>query len=95
MSEATASESRELTPLFGRVVVELDLPKQKSPGGIIIPEGSEDKSQWGQVVASAGDCDQLEDGDRVLVTPTQGTLYNFDDKEFVLIHEDSIKAKEA
>ena len=51
----------KIKPLYDRIMVKIDNPEEKTEGGIILPEGSQEKPQQGTVV-SVGHGRLLEDG---------------------------------
>jgi chaperonin GroES len=91
-------------PLGARVLVRRDKPVEKTPGGVIIPEGVEpDEQIYGIVVASGRPCfnqqglevkSMLSVGDRVLLAAWSGTVIKVEGEELRLIYEDAIIAVE-
>jgi len=83
MGQPKASASIPLQPLRDRVVIERELPKDRTAGGIIIPQTAKDMPKSGRVLA-VGDGQQCAEtgkaspmvvkvGDRVLFQHYAGT----------------------
>ena len=91
----------KIQPLGDRVVVEALEAREKTKGGIVLPETAKEKPQEGKVVA-AGKGKVAEDGkviplevkvgDNVLYGKYSGTEVNIDEKEYLIIKEDDILA---
>ena len=89
----------KIRPLNDRVLVIREEEKQKSAGGIIIPDTAKEKPQRGKIVA-AGPGKMGEDGkriplevkkgDRVLFGKYAGTEIKLDGVEHVFMKEDDI-----
>ena len=86
-------------PLHDRVVVRRLEGKEKSKGGIIIPDTAKEKPQEGEVVAvGPGTRDEsgklipidLKAGDRVLFGKWSGTEVNIDDEELIIMKESDV-----
>ena len=93
----------KLQPLGDRVVVERMESKEKTEGGIILPDAAKEKPQRGKVLA-AGEGKILADGKRkklqvkkgdvVVFTSYAGEEFKVDGKELLLMHEEDILAVE-
>lgn len=90
-----------LKPLADRVVVEVLEEKEKSVGGIVLPDTAKEKPQEGKVVAVGpgkildnGEKRPLEVkvGDRVIFSKYAGTEVKVDDKEYLIMKESDILA---
>jgi chaperonin GroES len=90
--------SKVITPLGDRILVKRVSPEEKSAGGIIIPEKSQEKSSTGVVLAvgpGARDNDgnltpiNLKVGDKVLFSKWGGTEVPSDGDENTLIMNSS------
>src|SRR5919202_1643420 len=91
-----------LKPLGDRVVVEREEARDRTAGGIVLPDTAKDKPQQGKVVA-VGDGRLTKDGkrrelqvkvgDRVLFTSYAGDEFRVNgDKKVLLMREDDILA---
>jgi chaperonin GroES len=91
-----------LKPLGDRVVVEREEAKDRTPGGIVLPETAKDKPQKGKVLA-VGDGRitkdgkrrelQVKVGDQVLFTSYAGDEFKIlGDQKVLLMREDDILA---
>ena len=91
----------KIQPLGDRVVIEALEAKEKTKGGIVLPDTAKEKPQEGRVVA-AGKGKILEDGkliplevkvgDKVLYGKYSGTEVNIDEKEYLIAKEEDILA---
>ena len=102
MSTATASRtSLKLKPLGDRVIVERVGTKEKSQGGLYLPDAAQEKPQEGKVMA-VGPGKTLKNGtlvpptvkagDRILFGKYSGSELKVDDREYVFLNEDDILA---
>lgn len=90
-----------LQPLGDRVVVEREVAKDKTSGGIVLPDTAKDKPQKGKVIA-VGDGRitkdgkrrelQVKVGDQVLFTSYAGEEFKLDENKVLLMREDDILA---
>jgi chaperonin GroES len=92
----------KIQPLGDRVVVEREEAKDKTAGGIVLPDTAKDKPQRGKVVA-VGDGRitkdgkrrplQVKEGDQILFTSYAGDEFKLNgDKKVLLMREDDILA---
>jgi chaperonin GroES len=91
-----------LQPLGDRVVVEREEAKDKTAGGIVLPDTAKDKPQRGKVIAvGEGRITkdgsrrplQVKAGDHVLFTSYAGDEFKLNgDKKVLLMREDDILA---
>ncbi len=91
-------------PLGDRVLVErIEEDIQKTAGGIIIPDTAKEKPQKGKVIAAGeGRKDDngkrikmdVEAGDMIIFGKYSGSEIKIDGKEFLIMHESDIIAKE-
>lgn len=90
----------EFVPLYDKVVIKPEETKNVTKGGIVIPEGAEERTQRGHVVAagpgrvmSDGGCSGLfvGEGDYVIYAKYGGTEIKTDDGEtFIILSERDI-----
>ena len=89
----------KIKPLNDRILVVRVEEKQKSAGGIIIPDTAKEKPQEGKVVeAGPGKVDdsgkripiQVKKGDRILFSKYAGNDVKIDGKEYIFMREDDI-----
>ena len=91
----------KIQPLGDRVVIEVLEAKEKTKGGIVLPDTAKEKPQEGKVVA-AGKGKLIDDGkvvpleakvgDKVLYGKYSGTEVNIDEKEYLIVKEEDILA---
>jgi chaperonin GroES len=89
----------QVRPLHDRVLVKRFEEDNKTPGGIIIPDGNKEKPAQGEVV-SVGSGYRLEDGstrqldvkegDKILFGKYAGTEVKVEGSEFLIMKEDDI-----
>ena len=91
----------KLQPLGDRVVLERITAKEKTSGGIVLPDTAKDKPTRGKVIA-VGSGRRLKEGgvhkpevkkgDQVLFSSYAGDEFNANDKELLLMSEQDILA---
>lgn len=76
-----------IQPLGDRVLVKMEQEKQKTRGGIIIPDTAQEKTQIGTVVAVGDDKDAIKvaAGDRVMYDKYAGTSVKIDDVDHLIL----------
>lgn len=93
--------SHFFTPLDDRVLVELQGPANKTPGGLFIPDTVSEKPSHGLIVAvGRGHRDKkgrmrpldVQLGDKVLYGQYAGTKVELDGNDFLLLREEDILA---
>lgn len=91
-----------IKPMFDRVLVKRVESETTSPGGIIIPDTAQDKTQSGHVVAVG--CGKIladgqirplsvQPGSKVLFGKYSGTEITVGGEEFVILREDELLAE--
>jgi chaperonin GroES len=90
-----------IQPLGDRIVVEVLEAKERTKGGIVLPDTAKEKPQEGKVVA-VGKGRQTENGktmplevkvgDKILYGKYSGTEVNIDEKEYLIIKEEDVLA---
>ena len=90
-----------IQPLGDRIVVEALEAKEKTKGGIVLPDTAKEKPQEGKIVAVGkgrvsddGKTVPLEVkvGNKVLYGKYSGTEVTIDDKEYLIIKEEDVLA---
>ena len=88
-------------PLGDRVLIKALEAKEKSKGGIVLPDTAKEKPQEGRVIAvgkgkvsEEGKATPLEvkKGDKILYGKYSGTEIMVDDEEHIILREDDILA---
>jgi len=95
------SEYMKIQPLGDRIVIEVLEAKEKTKGGIVLPDTAKEKPQEGKVVA-VGKGRVTEDGkivplevkvgDKILYGKYSGSEINIEDKEYLIIKEEDVLA---
>jgi chaperonin GroES len=102
MAAATKEKTKvKLVPLGDRIVVQREESKEKTSGGIFLPDSAKDRPTRGKVV-SVGDGRvldngsrstlQLKAGDHVLFTSYAGENIEIDGEEYLLMSENEVLA---
>jgi len=86
----------KLQPMHGRILVEPFEAKDKTAGGIHIPDTAKEKLQEGEVIAVAKDAtDEVAVGDHVIYKEFAGTDLKIEGEDYILLTEDDLLAKYA
>jgi chaperonin GroES len=90
-----------IKPLYDRILVKRNEPKEEMRGGIIIPDSAKEKPMEAEVVA-VGDGRINENGDKkplivkkgdiVLIGKYAGTEVKINDEEYLILREDEVLA---
>jgi chaperonin GroES len=83
-----------LKPLGDRVLIQESEAEQKSPGGILIPQVAQEKTQEGVVIAVGDDKDviKVKVGDRVMYDKYAGTTITVDGESQLIVKMSDILA---
>jgi len=83
----------KIKPLGERIVVKPLEQKEKTEGGIYLPEtASKDKPQKGKVIAVGPDFKGVKKGDTVIFAKYGGTEVEFDNEEYLILGIDDVLA---
>jgi len=83
-----------LQPINGRILVKPLEAKDKTSGGIYLPDTAKEKLQEGEVVAVAEDAtDEVVVGDRIIYKELGGTEVKIEGEDYILLTEDDLLAK--
>lgn len=91
----------KLKPLGDRVVIEPAEEKEKTKGGIVIPDTAKEKPQEGKIIAvgEGRKTDEgkaiplsLKVGDKVLYGKYSGTEISIDGEDYLIMREDDVLA---
>jgi chaperonin GroES len=84
----------KLQPMNGRVLVQPFEAKDKTSGGIYIPDTAKEKLQEGEVIAVAKDAtDEVAVSDHVIYKEFAGTEVKIEGEDHILLTEDDLLAK--
>lgn len=77
----------KIQPLGDRVLVKMEQEKQKTKGGIIIPDTAQEKTQIGSVIAVGDDKDAIKVavGDRVMYDKYAGTNVKIENEDHLIL----------
>jgi len=86
----------KIKPLGDRVLVEVKMTKEKTEGGIYLPDSSKEKTQSGEVV-EVGTDDSLKDlgikkGVEILFEKYSGTDVKMNGKDYLVLKKPNILA---
>jgi len=83
-----------LQPINGRILVKPFEAKDRTSGGIYLPDTAEEKRKIGEVIAMAEDAtDEVAVGDRVIYKEFAGTEVKMEGEDYILITEDDLLVK--
>lgn len=84
----------KLRPINGRILMKRFEAKEKTSGGIYLPDTAREKLQEGEVIAVAEDAtDEVVVGDRVIYKELTGTEVKIEGEDYILLGEDDLLAK--
>jgi chaperonin GroES len=84
----------KLQPMHGRILVKPFEAKDKTSGGIYVPDTAKEKLQEGEVIAVAKDAtDEVAVGDHVIHKEFGGTEVRIEGENYILLTEDDLLAK--
>ena len=83
-----------LQPTNGRILVKPFEAKERTSGGIYLPDSAREKLREGEVIAVAKDAtDEVAAGDRVIYNKFGGTEIKTEGEDYILLTEDDLLAK--
>ena len=82
----------KLKPLADRVVVDPKQSAKVSPGGIVIPDAAQEKSQQGVVIARGPSADEVMIGDVVLFRQYTGTEVEVEGETYLIFKQEDLLA---
>ena len=77
-------------PLGDRVLVQVEQAKEKSEGGIFIPDSAKGEKYRGEVLGYGTETKYVEVGDKVIFGKYSGSNVDDDDETLLVINEDDI-----
>jgi len=81
-------------PINGRILVKPLEAKEKTSGGIYLPDTAKERLHEGKVIAEAEDAtDEVAVGDQVIYKEYGGTEVKLDREDYILLTEDDLLAK--
>lgn len=84
----------KLQPVNGHILVKAFEAKDKTSGGIYLPDTAKEKLQEGKVIAVAEDAtDEVAVGDHVIYKGLTGTEVKIEGEDYILLTEDDLLAK--
>lgn len=84
----------KLQPVNGHVLVKPLEAKEKTSGGIYLPDTAKEKLQEGKVIAIAEDAtDEVAVDDRIIYKEFSGTEVKIEGEKHILLTEDDLLAK--
>ena len=89
-----------IKPLYDRVIIKPLKQKNKTGGGLMLPEIAEEKSQIGTVIAvgDGGSLDgkeqkiQVKSGDKILYSKFAGTEIKVDEESLIIVRQTDVLA---
>ena len=84
----------KIQPINGRILVKPFEAKDKTSGGIYLPDTAKEKLQEGEVIAVAEDAtDEVAVGNRIIYKELGGTEVKVEGEDYILLIEDDLLAK--
>ena len=84
----------KLQPINGRILVKPLEAKDKTSGGIYLPDTAKEKLQEAKVIAVAEDAtDEVAVGDHIIYKELTGTEVKIGGEDYILLIEDDLLAK--
>jgi len=84
----------KLRPINARILVKPSKTKEKTSGGIYLPDTAKEKLQEGEVIAVAKDAtDEVAVGDYIIYKEFGGTEVKIEGEDYILLTEDDLLAK--
>ena len=84
----------KLQPINGRILLRSLEAKDKTSGGIYLPDSAKEKRKVGEVIAVAEDAtDEVAVGDRIIYKEFGGTEVKVEGEDYILLSEDDLLAK--
>jgi len=84
----------KLQPINGRILLKPLAAKDKTSGGIYLPDTAKEKLQEGEVIAVAEDStDEVAVGDCIIYKELSGTEIKIEGEDYILLTEDDLLAK--
>lgn len=81
-------------PMNGRILVKPLEAKEKTAGGLYLPDSAREKLREGKVIAKAKDAtDEVVIGDHLIYKEFGGTEIRLEGEDFILLTEDDLLAK--
>ena len=89
-----------IKPLYDRVIIKPQKHKNKTGGGLMLPEIAEEKSQIGTVIAvgDGGSLDgkeqkiEVKSGDKILYSKFAGTEIKVDEESLIIVRQTDVLA---
>lgn len=89
-------KAKTMKPINRNIIVKMDDRKTETTGGIHLPEVSQATNVWGTAVAVSAQCEDIDEGDRVLVSLHVGTHMRIDrHDDVIIVDERKVMMREA
>jgi chaperonin GroES len=84
----------KIRPINGHILVKPSEAKERTSGGIYLPDTAKEKLREGEVIAKAeGATDEVVVGDRLIYKEFVGTEIKIEDEDYILLTGDDLLAK--
>ncbi|MCQ2398069.1 MAG: co-chaperone GroES [Sphaerochaetaceae bacterium] len=74
-----------IRPLGERVLVKAEKTEEKTASGIVLPQTSQEKSQFASVIAVGDDVKSVKKGERILFDKYAGTALKIDSEDYLIL----------
>lgn len=81
-----------IKPTADRLVIKVIEVKDKTEGGLYIPEIAKEKQQLGKVIAAGPKCEEVKKGVTVMFGKYSGSEVRYDNEEYLIIKEEDVLA---
>jgi chaperonin GroES len=76
--------------ILNHLLVRPDPVKEKTPGGVILPQGTAEKSQVGTVVSTGQDVKYVKDGDNIVYSKYTGVEVVINGEKLLVIRQEDV-----
>ena len=82
----------KVRPLGERVLVKTDKAEEKTASGLFIPQTSQEKTQFAEVVSVGCDVKAVKAGEKILHDKYAGTSIKIDNEDYLILEQKDILA---
>jgi len=83
----------QIIPLSNRLLIEM-LPRESvSAGGIHFPEMAQVTAEWGKVLATGSEVEEIQEGELVYLAPRSGTHFILGGVDYLVVREHECLAR--
>lgn len=79
-------------PLGERVLVKTEKAEEKTASGLFIPQTSQEKTQFAQIVAVGSEVKNINIGEKILHDKYAGTAIKIDNEDYLILEQKDVLA---